>query len=168
MSDFVEQSAMQSSFPAGLPAASGLYDPRFEHDACGVSFVVNIKGVASHHIVSTGINALCNMEHRGATGAEADSGDGAGILVQVPDTFLRAVAGHTLPEKGHYAVGLAFLPADPQQAEQAKASIAAIVASEGLDVIGWRVVPVDPSCLGTTARNVMPDRKSTRLNSSHT
>ena len=83
---------MQSSFPAGIPAATGLYDPRFEHDACGVSFVVNIKGVASHHIVSTGINALCNMEHRGATGAEADSGgnlDGAMAKLRPPLNYFR-------------------------------------------------------------------------------
>ena len=77
-----KQNSMQPSFPAGLPARSGLYDPRFEHDACGVSFVADIKGRATRAIVSMGIGALCNMEHRGATGAEADTGDGAGILVQ--------------------------------------------------------------------------------------
>ena len=80
-----------------LPLASGLYDPRFEHDACGVSFVANIKGVRSRDIVALGIGALCNMEHRGATGAEADTGDGAGILIQVPDRFLRSVVPFELP-----------------------------------------------------------------------
>ncbi len=79
--------------PFGLPSAHGLYDPRFEHDACGVSFVVHVKGVASHRIVQTGLGALCSMEHRGATGAEPETGDGAGILLQVPDKFLRKVAG---------------------------------------------------------------------------
>jgi glutamate synthase (NADPH/NADH) large chain len=147
---------MQPSFPAGLPARSGLYDPRFEHDACGVSFVANIKGVASRDIVATGIGALCNMEHRGATGAEADSGDGAGILVQVPDAFLRAVVEFTLPPVGAYAVGMAFLPADTNDAEKAQAAIAAIMADEGLIVLGWRDVPIDASTLGATARAVMP------------
>ncbi|MGB8858442.1 MAG: glutamate synthase large subunit [Ilumatobacteraceae bacterium] len=142
--------------PAGLPEPSGLYDPRFEHDACGVSFVASIKGVASRDIVAMGIGALCNMEHRGATGAEADSGDGAGILIQVPDRFLRAVAGFDLPEAGAYAIGLAFLPAEPTDAEKAQSAIEGIVAEEGLSVLGWREVPIDPSCLGTTSRAVMP------------
>jgi glutamate synthase (NADPH/NADH) large chain len=141
---------------SSLPAPSGLYDPRFEHDACGVSFVANIKGVASRDIVATGIGALCNMEHRGATGAEADSGDGAGILVQVPDRFLRAVVDFPLPAAGAYAVGLAFLPADPTDAEKAQAGVEAIVADEGLTLLGWRDVPVNPDCLGATARAVMP------------
>ncbi|MEN9504965.1 MAG: glutamate synthase large subunit [Actinomycetota bacterium] len=145
--------------PADLPPASGLYDPRFEHDACGVSFVANIDGERSHAIVELGIGALCNMEHRGATGAEADSGDGAGILIQVPDRFLRAVAGFELPPAGSYAVGMAFLPADPLAAEKAQASIQAIMADEGLTVLGWREVPVEPDCLGATARSVMPSFK---------
>ena len=119
-----------------LPSARGLYDPRFEHDACGVSFVVHVKGVASHRIVQTGLGALCSMEHRGATGAEAETGDGAGILMQVPDKFLRKVAashgvpavggaadgskGFALPPRGAYGVGIAFLPADSTLAEKAK------------------------------------------------
>ncbi len=147
---------MPQSYPAGLPARSGLYDPRFEHDACGVSFVANITGVASRSIVSMGIGALCNMEHRGATGAEADSGDGAGILIQVPDAFLRAVVGFELPGAGSYAVGLGFLPADAADAEKAQAAIESIMADEGLTVLGWRDVPVNPDCLGKTAREAMP------------
>ena len=142
-----------------LPPPSGLYDPRFEHDACGVSFVANIKGVRSRSIVELGMGALCNMEHRGATGAEADSGDGAGILIQVPDAFLRAVAGFELPDAGHYAVGLAFLPSEPSDAEKAQASIEEIVADEGLTLLGWREVPIRPGCLGTTSRSVMPGMK---------
>ena len=106
-----------------LPPARGLYDPRFEHDACGVSFVVDIKGRASHGIVSTALGALCSMEHRGATGAEPDTGDGAGILVQIPDAFLRATAGITLPEVGAYATGIAFLPSDGSLCEKAIDSI---------------------------------------------
>ena len=139
-----------------LPAASGLYDPRFEHDACGVSFVANITGARSRQIVSLGIGALCNMEHRGATGAEADTGDGAGILIQVPDRFLRAVVDFGLPAAGSYAVGLAFLPAEASDTEKAQSSIEAIVADEGLITLGWRTVPVRPDCLGKSARAVMP------------
>ncbi|MDO8391170.1 MAG: glutamate synthase large subunit [Actinomycetota bacterium] len=147
---------MHPQYPAGLPAPTGLYDPRFEHDACGVSFVAHIKGVPSHDIVAMGIGALCNMEHRGATGAEADSGDGAGILIQLPDRFLREVAGFALPAKGAYAVGLAFLPADAGDAEKAQRAIEGILAEEGLSLLGWRAVPTDPSTLGATARAVMP------------
>jgi len=147
---------MHSESPAGYPAPSGLYDPRFEHDACGVSFVANIKGVASNAIVALGVGALCNMEHRGATGAEADSGDGAGILIQVPDRFLRSVVSFALPAAGAYAVGFGFLPADPTDAEKAQDAIESIVAEEGLDVLGWREVPTNPDCLGKTARSAMP------------
>src|SRR6478736_4978650 len=138
------------------PGPTGLYDPRFEHDACGVSFVANIKGVASRAIVSMGVGALCNLEHRGATGAEPDTGDGAGILIQIPDRFLREVVPFDLPPAGSYAVGLAFLPADVTDAEKAAAAIDAIVADEGLQVLGWRDVPVNPAFLGATARSVMP------------
>ncbi len=141
---------------ADLPAPSGLYDPRFEHDACGVSFVANIHGERSRELVQLGIGALCNLEHRGATGAEADTGDGAGILIQVPHRFLAAVAGVELPAEGAYAVGMAFLPANPVNAEKAMAAIERIVVDENLAVLGWRDVPVDPSCLGASARAVMP------------
>jgi len=140
----------------GLPSAHGLYDPRFEHDACGVSFVADIHGRASHDIVATGLGALCNLEHRGATGAEVDTGDGAGVLLQVPDRFYRGVVSFDLPPVGHYAVGIGFLPAEPADAEKAQASIESIVADEGLRVLGWRDVPVDPTTLGATARRVMP------------
>ena len=141
------------------PGPRGLYDPRFEHDSCGVSFVANIKGVRSHELVRTGLRALTNLEHRGATGAEPDTGDGAGILVQVPDRFLRAVLREIdveLPPAGHYAAGIGFLPADPVAAEKAQDAIAAIVAEEGLAVVAWREVPVEPGCLGATALAAMP------------
>ncbi len=139
-----------------IPGPVGLYDPRFEHDSCGVSFVANIKGARSHELVRTGLEALTNLAHRGATGAEADTGDGAGILVQVPDRFLRAVIDADLPPPGAYAVGLAFLPTDTVAAEKAEAAIEAIVAEEGLEVVAWRPVPVEPDCLGATARAAMP------------
>ena len=147
---------MQSFIDADLPAPTGLYDPRFEHDGCGVSFVADLHGRRSRRIVQLGIGALCNLEHRGATGAEADTGDGAGILIQVPDEFLRAVARFELPPAGRYAVGLAFLPADADHADKAAAAIEGIVAEEGLSVVGWRAVPTQPDCLGATARSVMP------------
>ena len=96
---------------SALPPAQGLYDPANEHDACGVAFVVDAQGRRSHRIVEQGITALANLDHRGAAGAEANSGDGAGLMLQVPDAFLRAVVDFELPEAGAYAVGNAFLPA---------------------------------------------------------
>ena len=142
--------------PSGLPTAHGLYDPRFEHDACGVSFVADIKGRASHDIVMRGLGALCNMEHRGATGAEADTGDGAGVLLQIPDRFLRGVVNFELPVVGSYVVGMAFLPSDISVASKAQSAIEAIALEEGLTVLGWRDVPTDPTTLGAGARAVMP------------
>jgi glutamate synthase (NADPH/NADH) large chain len=142
--------------PSGLPTADGLYDPRFEHDACGVSFVADIKGRAAHDIVMRGLGALCNMEHRGATGAEADTGDGAGVLLQIPDRFLRGVVNFELPPMGSYVVGMAFLPSDVSVAAKAQSAIEAIAREEGLTVLGWRDVPTDPTTLGAGARAVMP------------
>ncbi|MGE0877992.1 MAG: glutamate synthase large subunit [Acidimicrobiia bacterium] len=139
-----------------MPAPTGLYDPRFEHDACGVSFVADIKGRKSHDIVLNALGALCNLDHRGASGAEVNTGDGAGILIQMPDRFLRAVAGFDLPPAGQYGAGLAFLPSDPDVAEKSAAQFDAIVADEGLRVVGWRSVPVDDSMIGPTAKAVMP------------
>src|SRR5262245_27478988 len=139
-----------------LPDQQGLYDPRFEHDACGVSFVVDIQGRASHAIVQTGLGAVCNLDHRGASGAEVNTGDGAGILLQVPDRFLREVVDFDLPAAGAYGVGLAFLPFDAEAADKTAARIDAIVEEEGLRVVGWRAVPVDSSMIGPTALSVIP------------
>ncbi len=141
---------------AHLPGPQGLYDPANEHDACGVAFVVDLKGRASRDIVDKGITALAHLEHRGASGAEANTGDGAGILLQVPDRFFREVACFELPEAGSYAVGMAFLPRDEEAAADAVEAVEKIVASEGLTVLGWRDVPVDDSSLGSMARDVMP------------
>ncbi|MER7535156.1 glutamate synthase large subunit [Streptomyces sp. NPDC097704] len=138
----------------GRPAAQGMYDPRNEHDACGVGFVATLTGVASHALVEQALTVLRNLEHRGATGSEPDSGDGAGILLQVPDAFLREVAGFELPEAGAYAVGIAFLPEDGTDGTTAQ--IEAIAAEEGLNVLGWREVPVAPELLGASARSTMP------------
>jgi glutamate synthase (NADPH/NADH) large chain len=141
------------------PGPVGLYDPRFEHDACGVSFVAHMKGQRSHELVATGLRALTNLEHRGATGAEADTGDGAGILIQIPDTLLRALAGCELPAAGAYAAGIAFLPVAPAACAHAQRAIDAIMEQEGLIVLGWRALPVNPDCLGATARAAMPTFK---------
>ncbi|MFJ2113090.1 MULTISPECIES: glutamate synthase large subunit [unclassified Streptomyces] len=138
----------------GRPAPQGLYDPRNEHDACGVGFVATLTGVASHTLVEQALTVLRNLEHRGATGSEPDSGDGAGILLQVPDAFLREAAGFDLPEAGSYAVGIGFLPA--ADATDAVSRIETIASEEGLTVLGWREVPVAPELLGASARATMP------------
>ncbi|MEU5659483.1 glutamate synthase large subunit [Streptomyces sp. NPDC047737] len=139
----------------GRPAQQGMYDPRNEHDACGVGFVATLTGVASHELVEQALTVLRNLEHRGATGSEPDSGDGAGILLQVPDAFLREEVSFELPEAGSYAVGIAFLPAE--DSTDAVKQIEKIAAEEGLDVLGWRQVPVTPDILGNGARAVMPE-----------
>src|SRR5947207_14298434 len=131
------------------PERQGLYDPAFEHDACGVSFVVDMKGRRSHDIVDKGIAALCHLEHRGAQRAETNTGDGAGILVQVPDRFLRAVVGFDLPLAGSYVTGIGFLPQEPAAAEAAAAAIETLATDEGFVVLGWRDVPIDDSMLGS-------------------
>jgi glutamate synthase (NADPH) large chain len=141
---------------SSLPEKRGLYDPRFEHDACGVSFVVDIKGRADHDIVATALGALCNLEHRGAQGAETTTGDGAGILIQVPDRFLREVVDFDLPAPGAYGVGLAFVPTEACKAQDAISAVEGIIQDEGLRVLGWRDVPVADSVVGPTARSVMP------------
>ncbi|MFI1929551.1 glutamate synthase large subunit [Streptomyces sp. NPDC020330] len=138
----------------GRPAQQGMYDPRNEHDACGVGFVATLTGVASHELVEQALTVLRNLEHRGATGSEPDSGDGAGILCQVPDAFLRAETPFELPEAGSYAVGIAFLPAG--DSTEAVRTIEQIAAQEGLKVLGWRDVPVAPALLGNGARATMP------------
>ncbi|HJQ04035.1 MAG TPA: glutamate synthase large subunit [Nocardioides sp.] len=139
-----------------FPPPEGLYDPRHEKDACGVAFVATLTGEASHDIVAKALTALRNLDHRGAAGAEPNSGDGAGILIQVPDAFLRAVAGFELPAPGSYAVGTAFLPGDEEQVAKTRQRIEEIAVEEGLAVIGWRDVPVNPDILGVMARDVMP------------
>ncbi|QTZ91424.1 glutamate synthase large subunit [Streptomyces auratus] len=140
----------------GRPAQQGMYDPRNEHDACGVGFVATLTGEASHALVEQALTVLTNLEHRGATGSEPDSGDGAGILLQVPDAFLRDEVTFELPEAGAYAVGIAFLPSDAQEAAKAVARIETMAGEEGLEVLGWRVVPVAPQLLGNGARATMP------------
>ncbi len=139
-----------------LPESQGLYDPRFEHDACGVNFVCHLQGQASHRIVQMGINALCKMQHRGALGAEVNTGDGAGILIQIPDDFYRAEVDWDLPGPGFYATGIAFLPNQPDLADQAVDAIERIAVEEGLEVLGWRDLPVNSSTIGSAAKLAMP------------
>ena len=146
-------------YPHAFPPVQGLYDPANEHDACGVAFVATLTGEASHDIVAKALTALRNLDHRGAAGAEPNSGDGAGILMQVPDAFLRDVAadaGFELPAPASYAVGMAFLPGDADHVAATRARVEEIAAEEGLSVVGWREVPTDPEILGAAARSVMP------------
>ncbi|WP_426573018.1 glutamate synthase large subunit [Aquihabitans sp. McL0605] len=138
------------------PPAQGLYDPRYEHDACGVAFVVDMHGRRSHQLVEQGITALVHLDHRGASGAETNTGDGAGILIQVPDAFYRAVLDVELPAAGHYATGIAFIPGDDAEVTAATEAVDKIVASEGLEVVAWRDVPVVADSLGSGALGAMP------------
>ena len=144
---------------SALPAAQGLYDPRNESDSCGVAFLADLRGRASHELVRNALTALHNMDHRSAAGAEPSSGDGAGLTVGIPDAFLRAVVtecGFSLPPLGQYATGIAFLPVDDAARARVKALISDTAASEGLRVLGWRHVPTFDDEVGPTARSVMP------------
>ena len=142
-----------------LPERQGLYDPRFEHDSCGVGFVCDIKGRKSHDIVAKGILALEHLMHRGATGSDPKTGDGAGILIQVPHEFLLKECSKTgirLPKAGDYGVGLVFLPADGKDRRSCEDDLKKITEEEGLVFLGWREVPVDDSAIGKTARESQP------------
>jgi glutamate synthase (NADPH/NADH) large chain len=141
------------------PAAEGFYDPALEKDSCGVGFIANIKGKKSHQIVSDAINILCNLEHRGAVGADPRAGDGAGILVQIPHAFFARKAkeaGFTLPEPGKYAVGALFMPREKPWREVIQSIVADKIKSEGLLLLGWRDVPTDNSSLGETVKPTEP------------
>src|SRR5918995_1144153 len=143
----------------GLPPKQGLYDPAFEHDACGVGFVVDIKGRKSHRILQQGLQVLVNLDHRGACGAEEDSGDGAGVLVQMPHRFLSEAckkARVELPEPGQYGCGIVFLPRNPTLRRRIEERFEQIVQSEGQAVLGWRTVPCNNSMLGDTAKSCEP------------
>ena len=140
----------------GTPSAQGLYDPSREHDACGVGFVTHMKGTRSHAIVAQGLQILRNLEHRGASGSEVNTGDGAGMLIQMPDKFLRKVAGVTLPAAGTYGAGLVFLPQDAADRLTVRTLMHSIIESEGAQVLGWREVPTDDSTVGASAVAVEP------------
>src|SRR6187551_1791983 len=138
------------------PSPRGLYDPAAEHDACGFAFVATLRGTPGRDIIDAGLTALLNLDHRGAVGAEQDSGDGAGILTQIPDAFLRDVVDADLPPAGFYAIGLAFLPREADERARTEAAIEAIAAEEKLDVLAWRDVVVTEDLVGPTARASMP------------
>src|ERR1700689_5457360 len=142
--------------PAGFPAAEGLYDSRYEHDACGVGFVADLPGRRSHEIVAQALTVLRNLDHRGAKGSDPDTGDGAGILTQIPDEMFRAECGFALPEAGHYAAGMVFLPAGADDRAAAMAAVERLAALEGLTVLGWRDVPHLAEHCGSGARAVLP------------
>jgi glutamate synthase (NADPH/NADH) large chain len=142
--------------PLLAPEAQGLYVPQDEHDACGVGFVVHMKGVRSHDIVRKALHVLINLEHRGACGCEANTGDGAGILLQTPDRFFRKVTSFTLPPEGAYGAGLVFLPHDERDRERIKELIARIVEEEGQTLLGWRDVPTDNRLVGDSAKATQP------------
>ena len=145
---------MNSMNNNGLPANQGLYDPQFEHDACGVGFIVHMKGKTSHDIVENALTILLNLDHRGACGCEPNTGDGAGILMQVPHKFLTKVTaaeGFSLPGAGQYGVGMIYTSPDPAVREKSRQIFEQVVAAEGLQVLGWRDVPTDNSSLGDTA-----------------
>ncbi|MDQ3855898.1 MAG: glutamate synthase subunit alpha, partial [Chloroflexota bacterium] len=137
----------------------GLYDPSFEHDACGVAFVVDIKGRKSHQVVSDALLALEHLRHRGASGSDAATGDGAGILLQVPDRLLRRECkslGIPLPPAEQYAVGTVFLPCSGEAARSCRGMFGSLAARMGLRVLGWRPVPRDDSYIGASARSSQP------------
>ena len=140
----------------GVPKKQGLYDPAYERDACGVGFVVNIKGVRSNAIVQQALTVLVNLNHRGASGAEANTGDRAGILFQIPDKFFRKVCvdhNLALPEGSAYGVGMVYLPQDETARRTFEQRFEEIVREEGQHCLGWRTVPTDNSSLGATAKS---------------
>ncbi|MEX0714053.1 MAG: glutamate synthase large subunit, partial [Pirellulales bacterium] len=148
---------VQPGRPAG--GREGLYDPAYEHDACGVGFVVNLRGEKSHAIVRSGLEILVNLRHRGACGCDPLTGDGAGILTQIPDRFFRdrcRELGFELPQPGDYGIGVVFLPPDEGQRRQCQERLADLVAAEGQRLLGWRDVPIDNEHIGVTAREVEP------------
>src|SRR6266849_9647423 len=141
------------------PPVEGLYDPSLEKDSCGVGFIANIKGKKSRQIVSDAISILCNLEHRGAVGADPRAGDGAGILVQIPHGFFARKAaeiGFELPQPGEYAIGALFMPRDTAWRNVIKSIIADQIRDEGLMLLGWRDVPTDNSSLGETVKPTEP------------
>src|SRR3954464_5328591 len=141
------------------PSAEGLYDPSLEKDSCGVGFIANIKGKKSHQMIADAINILCNLEHRGAVGADPRAGDGAGILVQIPHAFFARktkALGFTLPQAGDYAVGALFMPKEKAWRKVIQSIIGDQIKAEQLTLLGWREVPTDNSSLGETVKPTEP------------
>src|SRR5262245_33354911 len=144
------------------PEAQGLFDPAHERDACGVGFIASLKGAKSHRVISNALGMLCNLEHRGAVGADPLAGDGAGILIQIPHAFLKEECGKlgfSLPEPGHYAVGHVFMPQDERMMAHCERAWLRILKEQGLELLGWRPVPVDDACLSEMVQATEPVHK---------
>ena len=140
-------------------STDGLYDPSFEHEACGVGLVANIRGVKSHGVINQGLEVLINLGHRGAAGADPETGDGAGIMMQMPHEFIASEFGRLgvrVPDVGSYGIGMTFLPQDSEERARCEAAVEQIVEEEGQELLGWRDVPVSPDKIGTLAARVMP------------
>ncbi len=143
----------------GLPQKQGLYDPKFEHDNCGIGFIANIKGKKSHDIIIDAIEILKKLAHRGGVGSEPDTGDGAGILIQIPHSFMKKVCandGITLPKEGDYGVGMLFLSPDTETRANSLNKLEKIISDEGMEYLGYREVPTYANCIGKTAKEAMP------------
>jgi glutamate synthase (NADPH) large chain len=141
------------------PPAEALYDPSKEHDSCGVGFVADMRNRKSHDILEKGLQILVNLDHRGAVGADPSLGDGCGVLTQIPHAFFApecAKLGFELPAHGHYAIGQFFMPRQTSARRQVRGIVEEVVAAEGLNVLGWRDVPVDNSSLGERVKAVEP------------
>ncbi|MEC0682473.1 glutamate synthase central domain-containing protein, partial [Bacillus haynesii] len=140
-----------------LPKAQGLYRPEFEHDACGIGLYAHLKGLPTHDIVKKGLQMLCQLDHRGGQGSDPHTGDGAGIMMQIPDAFFKKIcAGFNLPEKGRYGVGMIFFSKDDSGREKTEARINELIEQEGQAVLGWRTVPVNVGKIGTVAQESAP------------
>ena len=140
-------------------AKKGLYSPEQEHDSCGVGMVANIKGQKTHRIIDEGLEVLINLGHRGAAGSDPETGDGAGILIQMPHALFRRGSekiGFQLPPDGEYGVGMVFLPPAPSAREKARNLISGVIVDEGLEMLGWREVPLEPAKIGRDARARAP------------
>lgn len=139
------------------PKKQGLYDPRYEHDACGIGFIANVNGKVTHHTVTQGISMLCRLEHRGAQAGDSKTGDGAGILTQIPHLFFQEVfSEQCIREPGSYGVGMVFLPNDTLQRMKCEEIFQTIVEEEGQKFLGWRTVPVQDSHIGDRAKKSQP------------
>ncbi|HUJ96226.1 MAG TPA: hypothetical protein VLW84_13220, partial [Terriglobales bacterium] len=143
----------------GLPRAQGMYDPAYEHDSCGIGFVASIRGQKSHEIIRQGIQVLINLTHRGACGCDPETGDGAGVLIQIPhEFFVRECAqlGISLPQPGEYGIGMCFLPVEKHARLKVEGVLERITLEEGLTVLGWRDTPVEGNAIGRVARASQP------------
>jgi glutamate synthase domain-containing protein 2/glutamate synthase domain-containing protein 1/glutamate synthase domain-containing protein 3 len=157
--DMNRSQSTEGQVVSGLPEAQGLYHPSQEHDACGIGFVANIKGEKSHGIIEKGIQILINLTHRGACGCDPETGDGAGVLIQIPHNFFAretAKLGFTLPAPGEYGVGMCFLPVEPNERREAEGILERIIREEGLTVLGWRDTPLNINAIGRVARASQP------------